>query len=92
MSKHLMTTIRMLQMAPLKSEFYQRLYVGNLPWTVGDTELSQHFSKFGKVAEAKVQFDPESQRSRSFPSSRSRIEIATRMHSTQRSICSRRDY
>lgn len=53
-----MTTIRMLKTGPLKSDFHPKLYVGNLPWTVGDAELSHYFSKFGELSEAKVQFHP----------------------------------
>lgn len=66
MSKHLMTTIRMLQTNSIPNEYLPRLFVSNLPWTVGDKELSQHFSQFGKVVEARVQFDPVSHQSRKF--------------------------
>ncbi|XP_018566622.1 SRA stem-loop-interacting RNA-binding protein, mitochondrial-like [Anoplophora glabripennis] len=34
-----------------------RLYVGNLPWTVGHNELKKYFSKFGHVNGATVVFD-----------------------------------
>jgi len=34
-----------------------KLYVGNLPWTIGHTELRQYFSKFGHVTNASVVFD-----------------------------------
>lgn len=34
-----------------------RLYVANLPWTVGTTELRQYFSKFGHINLAQVVFD-----------------------------------
>lgn len=61
-----MTTIRMLKTAPLRSDYYPRLFVSNLPWTVGDNELSQHFSQFGKVVDATVQYDPMTQQSRCF--------------------------
>lgn len=66
MSKHLMTTIRMLQTNSIRNEFLPKLFIANLPWTVGDKELSQHFSQFGKVVDARVQFDPVSQKSRKF--------------------------
>lgn len=34
-----------------------KLYVGNIPWTVGHFELKQYFSKFGHVQSAAVVFD-----------------------------------
>lgn len=34
-----------------------KLYVGNLPWTVGNNELKQYFSKFGHIYSANVIFD-----------------------------------
>lgn len=34
-----------------------KLYVGNLPWTVGHNELKKYFSKFGHVNLATVVFD-----------------------------------
>lgn len=34
-----------------------KLYVGNLPWTIGNNELKQYFSKFGHVNTATVIFD-----------------------------------
>lgn len=65
-SWYLMNSIRMLQTNPFRNEFNPRIFVRNLPWTVGDKELSQYFSQFGKVIEAKVQFDPVSHQSRQF--------------------------
>lgn len=35
----------------------QKLFVGNLPWTVGNTELKMYFSKFGHVSTASVVYD-----------------------------------
>lgn len=35
----------------------QRLYVGNLPWTVGHIELRKYFENFGEIVSAKVIFD-----------------------------------
>ena len=43
-----------------------KLYVGNLPYTVGDSDLQQTFSQFGTVASAKVMMDRESGRSKGF--------------------------
>lgn len=43
-----------------------KLYVGNLPWSVDDTELSNMFSEFGEVHSASVVNDRESGRSRGF--------------------------
>lgn len=34
-----------------------RLYVGNLPWTVGHRQLREYFSQFGPVQSARVVFD-----------------------------------
>lgn len=34
-----------------------KLFVGNLPWTVGHRELRQHFSQFGHVVNSNVIFD-----------------------------------
>lgn len=34
-----------------------KLFVGNLPWTVGQRELRQYFSEFGHVALSQVMFD-----------------------------------
>lgn len=43
-----------------------KLYVGNLPYTVGDSDLQQTFSHFGAVSSAKVMMDRESGRSKGF--------------------------
>ena len=43
-----------------------KLYVGNLPWSVGDTELTALFAEFGTVESASVVTDRESGRSRGF--------------------------
>ncbi|XP_065160667.1 SRA stem-loop-interacting RNA-binding protein, mitochondrial-like [Atheta coriaria] len=34
-----------------------KLYVGNLPWTIGTQELKHYFSKFGHINSASVVFD-----------------------------------
>ncbi|KOB72282.1 Uncharacterized protein OBRU01_12310 [Operophtera brumata] len=34
-----------------------RLYVGNLPWTVGHRQLREYFAQFGPVQSARVVFD-----------------------------------
>ncbi|XP_067005343.2 SRA stem-loop-interacting RNA-binding protein, mitochondrial-like [Anabrus simplex] len=34
-----------------------KLFVGNLPWTVGHRELKTYFSEFGHVVTASVVFD-----------------------------------
>ncbi|XP_055845184.1 SRA stem-loop-interacting RNA-binding protein, mitochondrial [Episyrphus balteatus] len=34
-----------------------KLFVGNLPWTVGNQELRSYFKDFGKVLNASVVFD-----------------------------------
>ncbi|KAK4876913.1 hypothetical protein RN001_009419 [Aquatica leii] len=43
-----------------------RLYVGNLPWTVGHNELKQYFSKYGHVNGANVVFDKNTGLSRNY--------------------------
>ena len=43
-----------------------KMYVGNLPWSVGDAELSELFAEFGTVESASVITDRESGRSRGF--------------------------
>lgn len=35
----------------------QKLFVGNLPWTIGNKELKLYFSKFGHVQQSTVVFD-----------------------------------
>lgn len=44
----------------------KRIYVGNLPWSYGSTELEQLFSQHGQVAAAEVIMDRETGRSRGF--------------------------
>ncbi|XP_022125224.2 SRA stem-loop-interacting RNA-binding protein, mitochondrial-like [Pieris rapae] len=34
-----------------------RLFIGNLPWTVGHRQLREYFSQFGPVQSARVVFD-----------------------------------
>lgn len=43
-----------------------KLYVGNIPWTVGHNELKQYFSKFGFVNLATVVFDKNTGLSRNY--------------------------
>jgi RNA recognition motif-containing protein len=43
-----------------------RIYVGNLPYTADNEQLSQLFSAFGDVVEATVVMDRESGRSKGF--------------------------
>ena len=42
------------------------LYVGNLPCSMRDDELQQHFARFGQVASAKVMVDRDTGRSKGF--------------------------
>lgn len=44
----------------------QRIYVGNLPYSVSDTDLQQNFSPFGDVLSASVMTDRDSGRSKGF--------------------------
>ncbi|XP_074595924.1 heterogeneous nuclear ribonucleoprotein A/B-like [Brevipalpus obovatus] len=34
------------------------LYIKNIAWTVGKTQLREYFSRFGTVLDCKVAFDP----------------------------------
>ncbi len=43
-----------------------KLYVGNLPYTMRDEDLREHFARFGEVASAKVMTDRETGRSKGF--------------------------
>ena len=43
-----------------------KLFVGNLPWSVGDAELEEVFSPLGHVASARVITDHDTGRSRGF--------------------------
>lgn len=45
---------------------YVKLFVGNLPWSVGDVELERLFSAHGDVQSARVITDRETGRSRGF--------------------------
>ena len=44
----------------------KKLYVGNLPWSIGDQELETLFSSYGSVRSARVITDRETGRSRGF--------------------------
>jgi RNA recognition motif-containing protein len=43
-----------------------KLFVGNLPWSVGDAELTQIFASHGEVQSARVISDRDTGRSRGF--------------------------
>jgi len=43
-----------------------KLYVGNLPYSMQDEDLREHFARFGEVASAKVMTDRETGRSKGF--------------------------
>lgn len=45
---------------------YVKLFVGNLPWSVGDVELENIFSPHGAVQSARVITDRDTGRSRGF--------------------------
>jgi RNA recognition motif-containing protein len=44
----------------------KKLYVGNLPFSLGDAELENLFSQVGKVEDARVVLDPATGRKRGF--------------------------
>ncbi len=43
-----------------------KLYVGNLPYSMRDDDLQQHFAEFGQVSSAKVMRDRDTGRSKGF--------------------------
>jgi RNA recognition motif-containing protein len=43
-----------------------KLFVGNLPWSVGDAELTEIFANHGEVQSARVISDRDTGRSRGF--------------------------
>ena len=43
-----------------------KIYVGNLPYSVNDSSLSNNFSEYGNVTSAKVMMDRETGRSKAF--------------------------
>lgn len=43
-----------------------KLYVGNLPWSIGNQELEDLFSSYGAVTSANVITDRDTKRSRGF--------------------------
>ena len=43
-----------------------KLFVGNLPWSVDDTKLGELFAGFGEMTSARVITDRETGRSRGF--------------------------
>jgi cold-inducible RNA-binding protein len=43
-----------------------KLYVGNLPYSMRDDDLQQHFAEFGQVSSAKVMMDRDTGRSKGF--------------------------
>ena len=44
----------------------KKIYVGNLPWSAGDSQLEEFFSEFGAVTSARVITDRDTGRSRGF--------------------------
>ena len=44
----------------------KKIYVGNLPWSMGEDDLFQLFEEHGEVVSAKVVTDRETGRSRGF--------------------------
>jgi len=43
-----------------------KLYVGNLPYSMRDDDLQQHFGRFGEVVSSKIMLDRETGRSKGF--------------------------
>lgn len=53
-------------MASQTGRAIKRLFVGNLPWTVGHQQLGEYFSQFGRVFNSRVIFDPASGMSKGY--------------------------
>lgn len=74
---------------PRIAKHIQKLFVGNLSWTISNRELKQYFSKYGHVSSASVVFDKNSGISRGYGfvtfSSRNGYESAsnTKHHSLE---------
>lgn len=49
-----------------KARSVYRLFVGNLPWTVGHNQLRVYFKDFGRVVNANVIFDKKTGLSRGY--------------------------
>ena len=49
-----------------RGSLVKKLYVGNLPWSIGDQELETRFSSYGSVRSARVITDRETGRARGF--------------------------
>ncbi|XP_023306563.1 glycine-rich RNA-binding protein 8 [Lucilia cuprina] len=43
-----------------------KLFVGNLPWTIGQKELQTYFSKFGHVSSSSIIYDKQQGFSKGF--------------------------
>lgn len=56
----------MLDINNMAARAAYKLFVGNLPWTVGHRELRMYFSEFGPVASAIVIFDKNTGLSRGY--------------------------
>lgn len=48
------------------ARYVHKVFVGNLPWTIGNKELKQYFSKFGHVSDTNVIYDRLSGLSRGY--------------------------
>lgn len=44
----------------------QKVFVRNLPWTVGNVQLKEYFSGFGHVSSVQVAFDKQTGMSRGY--------------------------
>jgi len=52
--------------SPESSTMNNKLYVGNLSYSIRDNDLEQQFAQFGNVASAKVMMDRDTGRSKGF--------------------------
>ncbi|CAO1389000.1 unnamed protein product [Diamesa hyperborea] len=50
----------------MSSRGIQKLFVSNLPWTVGHRQLKSYFSEFGRVLSASVVFDKKTGLSKNY--------------------------
>jgi len=52
--------------AKIIAQHTQKLFVRNLPWTIGSKQLKEYFSAFGHVSSASVVFDKNTGMSRGY--------------------------
>lgn len=62
----LLSSISVGAAGEMREKMGNRIFVGGLPWAVGDNELRTHFESCGDITDAVVVMDRESGRSKGF--------------------------